>query len=79
MHKPFFVKKIEKVVWETLSRARRTDEKLAWGEIDGGSKEEEFHTPLISLMKESNTIVAPQPTPKTYLKIDSHMHSIIVE
>jgi len=44
VHKPFFVKKIEKVAWETLSRAQRTDEKLAWGEIDGGSKEEEFHT-----------------------------------
>jgi len=30
-------------------------------------------------MKEFNTIVAPQPTPKTYLKIDSHVHSTIME
>ncbi len=79
MQKPLSIKLFEKVVWETLSRAQHVDEKLAWGEIDGGSKEEEFHTPLGSLMKESSTIVAPQPTPKTYLKIDSHVHSTIME
>ncbi len=79
MHKPLFGIFFEKVVWETLSKARHVDVKLVWGEVDGGSEEEEFHTPLGNLMKESVTIVAPQPTPKTYLEIDSHVHSIVVE
>jgi len=42
-------------------------------------KKKSSHTPLGSPMKEFDTIVAPQPTPITYLKVDSHMHSIIVE
>jgi hypothetical protein len=52
---------------------------LAWGEIDEGFEEEEFHTPLRSLMKEFSTILTPQPTPKTYFEIESHVHSTIVE
>jgi hypothetical protein len=32
---------------------------LAWGELDEGFEEEEFHTPLRSLMKEFSFIVTP--------------------
>jgi hypothetical protein len=52
---------------------------LAWDEVDGNSEEKEFHIPLRSPMKKFGIVVAPQPTPKTYLKVDSHVHSIIVE
>ncbi len=64
---------------ETLNKARHINEILAWGEVDGDSKEKEFHTPPRNPMKEFGTIVALQPTPKTYLEVDSHVHSIIVE
>jgi hypothetical protein len=30
-------------------------------------------------MTESSIVVTLQPTPKTYLEVDSHVHSIIVE
>lgn len=40
------IKKIECAVWETLSRARFADEKLAWGDNDGDSKDEMFYIPL---------------------------------
>lgn len=62
-----------------MNRARHVDEILAQGEVDGDSEKEEFHTPLKSHMKEFGTIIALQPTPKTYLEVDSHVHSIIME
>jgi hypothetical protein len=61
-----------------LNRACHANEKLAWSEVDGDFEEEEFHTSLGNHM-ESGTIVAPQPTLKTYLEVDSHVHSIIME
>ncbi len=54
------IKKIEKIVWETLSRARNVDEKLVQGDqIETRENEdEEFHTPTGNPMKD-NTIVIP--------------------
>jgi len=40
-----FLEHISNVIWETLSRAKHVDEKLAWeGEV--GSEYEVFFTPL---------------------------------
>jgi hypothetical protein len=59
------IKKIEKVIWETLSKTCFADEKLAWGDQVATREfelDEEFHTPTRSPMKES-TITSPQPRP----------------
>jgi hypothetical protein len=42
-----------------LNKAQHADEILAWGEVNGDYEEEEFHTPLRSLMKEFGIVVAP--------------------
>jgi hypothetical protein len=54
------IKKIEKIVWETLSRTHNVDEKLVWGDqiTTGEFEDEEFHTPIGSPMKD-NIIVTP--------------------
>jgi hypothetical protein len=54
------IKKIEKVVWETLNEAQNVNEKRAWGDqvAVGESIDEELHTPARNLMKD-NTIFTP--------------------
>jgi hypothetical protein len=79
--KPLSIKKIKKVVWETLSRAHFANEKLAWGDqvaTRESKSDEEFHTPTRSSMKEGTT-TSPQPRPKVHLEVDSHVHSTIVK
>ncbi len=60
MHKSPSIKNIEKVVWETLSKAQNANEKLAWGDqfIVGEFEDEKFCTHVRILMKD-NTIVTP--------------------
>jgi hypothetical protein len=60
MYKSPSIKKIEKVVWETLSKTQNANEKLAWGDqfVVGEFEDEKFYTHVGSLMKD-NTIVTP--------------------
>jgi len=61
----FSIKKIKKIIWETLSKTCFVDEKLAWGDqvtTREFESDEEFHMPARSPMKE-NTITSPQPRP----------------
>ncbi len=55
-HKLSSIKKIECTIWETLNKAQFGDEKLAQGEYDGYSKNDEvFYTPLRSLDNEGSS------------------------
>jgi hypothetical protein len=64
-------------MWETLSRARYANEKLAWD--DGNiSSDETFYTPLRSHVKE-RTNNAQLLGPKIHLEVDSHLHCTIVK
>ncbi len=59
------IKKIEKTIWETLSKTCFADEKLAWGDqVATGEFEsnEECHTPAKNPVKES-TSTSPQLRP----------------
>ncbi len=75
------IKKIEKVVWDTLNRVLFVNEKLVWGDqiVTRESKsDEKFHTPIRNPMKEG-IITSFQPRPKVHLEIDSNVHSTIVK
>jgi hypothetical protein len=72
------IKKIEHVVWETLSKAQFVNEKLAWGDNDGDSEDEMFYTPLGSPKKECTSFTM-MPCPKTHLQVDTYLHFAIVK
>ncbi len=72
------IKKIECVVWETLSRAWFANEKLAWGDNDGDSKDEMFYIHLGSPKKEGTSLTT-MPCPKTHLQVDTNLHFAIVK
>jgi hypothetical protein len=72
------IRKIELAMWETLSKAPYVDASLAWGEQDGDSEDEVFHTPIGSCKKE-DTNFTTLPRPKTHLEINSHIYFAILK
>ncbi len=84
MSKSHIGKHISKVLWETLSRARHVDEKLAWDgkESEVGRVEEEneyiFFTPPQIHVRENvgfNVVSSTQ----NHLEVNCVIHSIVVE
>ncbi len=71
------LKCINNVIWETLSKARNDDEKLAW-EDEVQSEDDVFFTPLESFTKEdiSGNVVS---NIKTHLEVNGAMHACIVK
>ncbi len=72
------IKKIELVVWETLSRAWYVNEKLARGDNDGDFQNENFYTPIGSSEKEILSAIS-RPHSKVHFEVDSYLYSIVVE
>lgn len=76
VHRSHIENCINKTMWETLSKARHVDEKLAW---DGEESEyDHFFTPPQSPLKEDNNcsvVLSTQP----HLEVNGVVHSVIVE
>ncbi len=66
---------ISKVIWETLSKARLTDEKLAW---DGEESEDIFVTPPQSPIK-GNVGCNVVSSTQSHLEVSGAIHSNVVE
>ncbi len=71
------LKHVSNVAWETLSKARHVDEKLAWeGKV--GSEDEVFFTPPKKTIKEKtsgNAMFSGQ----THLGVNGVVHAYIIK
>jgi hypothetical protein len=75
MYRSCIEKHISKAIWETLSKVRHVDEKLAW---DGKESEDIFFTPLQSLVK-GNVGCNVVSSTQSHLEMNGVIHSTIVE